>query len=249
MSRPISILLVDDDLAFTETLKDVLNAIGYRVDTAADGPQALSMIRDRHFNLILLDLKLPGMNGYDVFREIRRMGKQNRVIMITAYSLTELVEECRDKGSLVFLPKPPKPSTLKRILRSMQGRPALLLAEDDPSAFRGLMESLAADGFRAGWAGDIDTAVDRAALGDHDITFVNVGLGLSTDENAVVLIKELDSTVTIMLALAASRGLTSGAVQPAAAGSAGVLACFQKPLHLRQLIAVLQGVEPDVDEG
>ncbi|MEP7356583.1 MAG: response regulator, partial [Anaerolineales bacterium] len=80
---PSSILLVDDEPEIVELCRDYLVAAGFEVLTAADGPTGLALARREHPSLVVLDLMLPGMDGLDVCRELRRDGSIP-IIMLTA---------------------------------------------------------------------------------------------------------------------------------------------------------------------
>ena len=84
------ILLVEDEPGLVLTLSDLLAAEGYVVETAADGPSGLSKASTDQFDLIVLDVMLPGKSGFEVCRELRQQGKDVAVIMLTAK--TQLVD-------------------------------------------------------------------------------------------------------------------------------------------------------------
>lgn len=78
------ILLVEDEPGLVLTIDDLLSAEGYDVDTAQDGPTGLAKARSGQFDLILLDVMLPGKNGFDVCRELRQGGCDSAILMLTA---------------------------------------------------------------------------------------------------------------------------------------------------------------------
>jgi len=84
------ILLVEDEPGLVLTLSDLLMVEGYEVETATDGPTGLARATSEPFDLIILDVMLPGKNGMDVCRELRRQGKDMPVLMLTAK--TQLVD-------------------------------------------------------------------------------------------------------------------------------------------------------------
>jgi two-component system alkaline phosphatase synthesis response regulator PhoP len=84
------ILLVEDEPGLVLTLSDLLTAEGYTVDTATDGPSGLARAATEPFDLIVLDVMLPGKNGLEVCRELRHQGKDMPVLMLTAK--TQLVD-------------------------------------------------------------------------------------------------------------------------------------------------------------
>ena len=103
---PASILIVDDESEIRESLQTLLELEGYRVDAAETGEEGLARIAAQPFDLVLLDLALPGKNGMDVLAEIRERDPQLPVIMITAYGTVENAVNAMQAGAVNFIQKP-----------------------------------------------------------------------------------------------------------------------------------------------
>ncbi len=102
----LKVLLVDDEVGFTGNLRKVLSSRGFDVKEAKDGLMALSMIGGEHFDVVVLDIKMPGMDGNQVFRELSRLTTETRVIVLTGhYSLAE-EEDAWLKSAYAYLLKP-----------------------------------------------------------------------------------------------------------------------------------------------
>src|SRR5690349_23999170 len=106
------ILLVEDEPGLVVTLSDLLSAEGYTVDTAADGPAGLAKALGNPFDLVILDVMLPGKNGFEVCRELRQHGKDAAVLMLTAK--TQVIDRVvgLKLGADDYLTKPFDPSEL-----------------------------------------------------------------------------------------------------------------------------------------
>jgi two-component system alkaline phosphatase synthesis response regulator PhoP len=106
------ILLVEDEPGLVLTLSDLLAAEGYEVESAVDGPSGLSRAMSDSFDLIVLDIMLPGKNGLEVCRELRQAGKDVAIIMLTAKS--QLVDRVvgLKLGADDYLTKPFEPPEL-----------------------------------------------------------------------------------------------------------------------------------------
>lgn len=100
------ILVVDDYFADRETLKSILEERGYRVVTAETGAQTLSLVKERHFNIIFLDVRLPDTNGAYIFEQVKSIDPEVAVIMMTGYSEEELVEKSICHGAYTCIYKP-----------------------------------------------------------------------------------------------------------------------------------------------
>src|SRR4030042_5052942 len=96
ISKPI--LIVDDEKNIRLTLSQSLEALGSESDTAANGEEALAKLKEKEFGLILLDIKMPGMDGKEVLRQVRKIRPDIRVIMITAYGTIESAGEAMKLG-------------------------------------------------------------------------------------------------------------------------------------------------------
>lgn len=106
MAEPTSILIVDDDEGMLKTLNYILTDKGYEVVTLNNGFKAIELIKERAFNVVLIDIKMPGMNGVEVLKEIKSLAPETHIMMITAYTMHKLVGEAKKEGAQVILPKP-----------------------------------------------------------------------------------------------------------------------------------------------
>ena len=116
------ILVVDDDVALAEMIGIVLHNEGFDVVFCADGSQALAQFQEIHPDLVLLDVMLPGMDGFDVCRAIRRISDAP-IVMLTARSDTSDVVTGLEAGADDYVPKPFKPKELvARVRARLRGR-------------------------------------------------------------------------------------------------------------------------------
>lgn len=101
------ILIVDDDNSVRDFLKRFLEAKGYQqVETAATGEEALKTIKENEVKLVLLDVRLPGIDGQEVLRKIKEMKKEVGVIMITAFPDEKIGKELIAEGASDYILKP-----------------------------------------------------------------------------------------------------------------------------------------------
>jgi CheY-like chemotaxis protein len=100
------VLVVDDDVGMVDTLVDILSARRYRVGTAYSGEAAVAMVRQMTYDAVLMDIQMPGLNGVEALRQIKGLAPKLSVIMMTAFTRDELVEEARQATAVTVLPKP-----------------------------------------------------------------------------------------------------------------------------------------------
>jgi DNA-binding NtrC family response regulator len=113
-ARPI--LIVDDELSMRESLKDWFVDSGYAVETAPDGEEALRLVAEKPYGLLIVDLKLPGKNGIEVLNEARKRVPDLRGIVITAYPSVDTAVEAMRSGAIDYLTKPVALSELEKLV-------------------------------------------------------------------------------------------------------------------------------------
>ena len=106
MTGKHSILVVDDELSMREFLEMLLSKEGYAVSLAKNGKQALKQIKKKSYDLVLTDIRLGDITGLDVLRAVKKEHNETVVIMISAYSTTEIAVEAMNEGAYDFVPKP-----------------------------------------------------------------------------------------------------------------------------------------------
>jgi DNA-binding NtrC family response regulator len=105
-NKDIKVLLVDDEEAFVNTLAQRLKMRELNVETVYDGEQALAQVKSKEPDVMVLDLKMPGLHGMDVLREIRKSYPNMQVIILTGHGTEKDEEEARRLGGFDFLRKP-----------------------------------------------------------------------------------------------------------------------------------------------
>jgi len=110
------ILVVDDDAAITATFESILVGEGYDVRTATDGVEAIGLARRERFDVVLLDLVMPGIDGLAALRQLREVAPQARIIILSAYIEPDREAEAFRLGAEAVLSKPPDLTKLLRYL-------------------------------------------------------------------------------------------------------------------------------------
>jgi CheY-like chemotaxis protein len=111
------VLVVDDNRDAAESLADLVTMLGHTAEIAYDGPSALAKARALHPEIVLCDIGLPGMNGYEVAQALRAdHGAGLRLIAVSGYAQPEDVRRAADAGFDAHLAKPPDPLDIERLL-------------------------------------------------------------------------------------------------------------------------------------
>ncbi len=118
-----SILVVDDESEIREGLELLLNTEGYSTSSAESGEAGLTMLEETPFDLVLLDVSLPGRNGLDLLREIRRRDPNLSVVLITAYGSIDMARAAFKSGAQDYITKPwSNDELLVQVAQAVEGR-------------------------------------------------------------------------------------------------------------------------------
>lgn len=117
MTKPAEILVVDDELGIREGCKRALARHGYDVDTAEDGAVGLQKVQQKQYDLILMDLMMPGIGGLDLIKKVHDIDPEIIIVVITGYATIETAVEATKRGAYDYLPKPFAPETLSVLVK------------------------------------------------------------------------------------------------------------------------------------
>jgi len=118
-----AVLVVDDQASVRRLLQEVLREEGYTVYLARDGREAVEVARKARPSLVLLDLKMPGMSGVELMRELRAVEPGIKGIVITAYSNPETVQRVREMGAIRWIIKPFDLDQVRDLVRETLAEP------------------------------------------------------------------------------------------------------------------------------
>jgi DNA-binding NtrC family response regulator len=123
MTQPSGrILVVDDEKNIRLTLGQTLAMVGYTVETAVNGEDALNQLQSRPFDLMLLDLRMPGMDGIEVLRQVMERRPETRVVVVTAHGSVDTAVEAMKLGAVDFIQKPFAPQEIRDLVRKVLDR-------------------------------------------------------------------------------------------------------------------------------
>lgn len=111
----LSILIVDDDIGIRETMKDILTEKNYLVTLASNGFEAIELVRKKSFDTILMDVRMPGLDGLETFKKMKKI-KRLKTIFMTAYA-ENMIQEAKAEGAIAVLVKPIDIEYLNTILQ------------------------------------------------------------------------------------------------------------------------------------
>jgi CheY-like chemotaxis protein len=170
------ILVVDDEVDTCKNLSDILTDLGYQVDIAHDGFTALEMVRQKPYDLALLDLKMPGMDGLTLYREIKKARAGTVAIVVSAYASGETRAEALAAGAWQVLSKPVDFPKLLGLVDTALEQPLVMVVDDDPDLCANLWDLLRERGFRVCLAHNEQEAADRLKGREFKIVLIDMKL-------------------------------------------------------------------------
>ena len=129
MTRKISILIVDDEESVRDSLYNWFIEDGYRVECAENANKALSMLESDNFDIILADIKMPGMDGLEMLRRIKLLKNESIVIVMTAFATVDTAVQALKDGAFDYVTKPFDPDDLSHLIRNASKQ--ITLAEEN----------------------------------------------------------------------------------------------------------------------
>jgi two-component system, NtrC family, response regulator HydG len=241
MSRKRSrVLVVDDDVMMAKTLTEILQLRGWEVATAFDGVEAVAAATAERFDVVLMDIKMPGMNGVQAFKAMKAANPAAKVVLMTAYAAQELIGEAEREGVMRVLPKPVNVGALLEYLAGLlEAKHPLLLIDSDGAFLDTLDEVLRLRGYETMRASGIDEALALMNRQRPAAILLHMHMGSITSAEAVLAIHKVSPAVALIL--------YSG--QPDAAGKMAeqvpaslVTAYLQKPFAVDRLTGVLDAI-------
>ncbi|MDA0264049.1 MAG: response regulator [Chloroflexi bacterium] len=115
------VLVVDDEPAIRESVRLIFEDLGYRVALASDGYQAVNHVESNHYDVILMDVAMPGIDGFETCRRIVEHDPSAKVVFITAYNVDQCAQQAMTAGALTLMSKPVEPGNMVDLVNSLVG--------------------------------------------------------------------------------------------------------------------------------
>lgn len=227
------ILIVDDNRDLAQSLAEVLEGEDYTVRVACSGEEAIDLARETEFDVALLDIRLPGIDGVTVLRKLMGLQPALAAMMMTGARVPELVDAALAGGAREVLRKPFGVEYLLDRLHSMAPGEMVLIADDDGDFVAGLGEVLRDAGYRVAEARDGREAVDRVLSLQVDVLLLDLRMPELSGLDVVRALRRRELSPLIILLTAYA---DSESEQIAALRELQVTRCLAKPFATEILL-------------
>jgi two-component system response regulator HydG len=194
------ILVVDDDRSMAKTVCDILRRRGWTPTEVHSGEAAVQATAKRRYAAVLMDVKMPGMNGVEAFRAIQEAQPGTPVILMTAYAAPHILAQAEQEGVLRILPKPIPWQTLTTVLdeiREWDG--SVLVVDDDPAFLETLEAVLDKAGHQVRRARSMSEAVLMVAMTPPAAVVLDLALEGPPPRESVAALRRVSPTVILIL--------------------------------------------------
>lgn len=237
------IMVVDDDPGMLSTVKAILEDAGYEVFGVEDGHKAINLASHQSFDLVFMDISLPGIDGVEAYRQIKLVSPGIPVIMMTGFSVEDLVSQAFNEGAYTVLYKP---FDVKRLLAAVQDvlDAPWVLVDNYEQENRELIKLKFEDfGYQLAVATDGNQAVAHLESRRYDVILMDVGIPGRDGFGACQRIVKADPSAKVIF-------MTPHEVNQCVrqALMAGAFSLLSKPVdsdHLFALVGSLVGVSED----
>ncbi len=243
MEDKASILIVDDNVSLVRTMSFVLKRKGFTVVTAKDGLEAIEKVREMPFDIILLDIRMPIMDGVETHRRIKKIRPEAVVVMMTAYSVEDMVREALQDGAYGVIYKPvdiDKVIALIEESRKAKEESLIMVVDDDTAICSTLKNILVSRGYRVGVAHSGEEAIDMAQEKAYDIAIIDMKLPAINGLETYLAIKQINPGL-IAIMMTAYRQEMADLVEESLRNNA--YTCLYKPFEIEDLLKLVNAIK------
>ena len=237
MARNVNLLIVDDDVGMLETIGDVFQDRGYNVAMVEDGNRAIKLASRRYFDVILMDIAMPGINGLETYKKVKEIIPTAAVIMMTGDSKEELVKKSIEEGAYAVIYKPFNVKKVIKVVEEALKKPVILIVDDRIEDRETLADLLAGRGYRTVLAKDGYEAVVFAEKGNFDVILLDIRMPGMDGVKTLERIKEFrpEAGVIMMTAYSMEEFVEHSLRK-------GAYTCLFKPIDVEKLLEAIQKV-------
>jgi DNA-binding NtrC family response regulator len=202
MIEKTGILLVDDNISLCTTLSFILKRKGYEVAIANNGMLAIEKIRENPFDIILMDIKMPVLNGVETYKQIKKIHHEALVIMMTAYTTDDLIQKALDEGVFRIIYKPLDTEKIINIIAeaaNAKKNALVLIVDDDPGTCLTLKNILTKKGYQTHFVMTGEEAIKVLKESVFDIILIDLKLPTINGLETYLAIREISKEVEVIM--------------------------------------------------
>ena len=197
--KQTSVLIVDDNQDLADGLGVVLEDENQQVSIAYNGTEAIKIFDAGDYDVVFLDVKLPDMNGIEVFQYIKDKVPKVKVIMMTGFRIEQVLAEVIDRGEVEILRKPFEMERVEEILKQVQSESIVLIADDDPDFSEAMSEYLVDHGLKIMLARNGQEAIDGVLSNPVDVLVLDLRMPVICGLGVYLKLRKLNHAVKTII--------------------------------------------------
>ncbi len=239
MNDKAEILIVDDEMGMRETLSDILEDMGYHAVIAVDGHQAVQKAKENTFDIIFMDVRMPGMDGVDAFKEIKKIHPEAAVVLMTAYARDDRIREAQREGVYSVLDKPVDVKMMISFVEDVKVGDHILVVDDDPDTHAIFKDLLKARGCKVSIVRTGEEAIRTVREHQYDMIFIAMELSIMDGLETYLAIKKINPEVVVVMMSAHPRAASDLVIE---ALMQDAYTCLYKPFNVGEIIRLVDGI-------
>jgi DNA-binding NtrC family response regulator len=233
------LLIVDDEPDTCANLADIFGELGYSVRVAYEGASALELAKKESFDIALLDLKMPGMDGLQLFKRLKEVSQGTAAIIITAYAASDTARDAMEAGAWGLMAKPVDVQALFRTIDEALGQPVVLVVDDDHELCESLRDILMQKRFRVCVAHDLSDAKEQLRRQDFQVVLLDLKLPQGSGTELLEAVQN-ESPTARTIVITGHRSDAEETIQKALANGANAV-CY-KPFDVPGLLEMIESL-------
>ena len=239
MPNQTNVLVVDDDANFCSTLSRILEKKGYATLNAENGQRAINLVKEKHVDVILMDIKMPVMGGVEAYKNIKKINPSAAVIFMTAFSVEDLVKDAIKDGAYAVIKKPFDIDTVINMIEKSKNGALLAVVDDDPNIGKTMKNVLERKGYSITTCQTGEEAIALAKDRPRNIFFIDMKLPVLNGLETYLEIRKANPEAVVVMMTAYRQEMDELVRQ---AIEKGAYSCLYKPFDMDEAIKIIEEI-------
>jgi two-component system response regulator HydG len=239
MPDKITVLIADDDANTCTTLAHILEKKGYATTVTDNGQRAVDLAKEKVFDVILMDVKMPVMGGVEAYKKIKENRPSTVIIFMTAFALEDLASDMLGEGAYAVIDKPYEIDTVVNMIQKSQGGLLVTLVDADIRMRDIMQKALEEKGYSVSVCKSGEEAIALASKNPRDIFFIDTKLPVLNSLETYKEIRKVNPKAVVVM-MTAYRQETEELVRQAI--EKGAYSCLYKPFDMNEAIEIIEKI-------
>lgn len=235
----VKVLVVDDDCRIVKTTCDILKIKGYQASAAYSGDEGVEKVRTEMPDCVLMDIKMPGIDGIEAMKQMHKIAPSLPVILISAYATDNLLQDAKHSGAYAVLSKPINFQVILTFLDLLREEESILVVDDDPEFCRTLQDILTLRGFHVETEEEPQKVLADIEMNRKLVVVLDLNLGSVSGVDVLQRIRSRYPSLPVVLVTGYRREM-GDAIETAF--EIGAYTCLYKPFEINSLLQVIEEI-------